>query len=199
MNALRARLRRDGRDVTAVAREAGLSRQAIYRMLDPSWDPLPAGFRAVARVLGVDPVALLSGASGIAVAEAVATLREAAGGDARAFERLPVQLSRPDVATATWQAAFGEVEQRLVLAAAAMAAVVWPGRRMAAWVAVRAPTLSPSTAFFFGVPGMPPERVVEATPEPMKRLNVFGAFSARRFADEERSAEPAARKVRRKT
>ncbi len=195
MNALRARLRRDGRDVTAVAREAGLSRQAIYRMLDPSWDPLPAGFRAVARVLGVDPVALLSGASGIAVAEAVATLREAAGGDARAFERLPMQLSRPDVATATWQAAFGEVEQRLVLAAAAAAAAVWPGRRMAAWVAVRAPTLSPSSAFFFGVPGLPPERVVEATPESMKRLNVFGVFSLRQFAAEE-LAEPAGRRPR---
>lgn len=92
------------------------------------------------------------------------------------------------MATATWQAAFGEVEQRLVLAAAAAAAAVWPGRRMAAWVAVRAPTLSPSTAFFFGAPGLAPERVVEATPEPLKRLNVFGVFSMRQFAGEEQRA-----------
>ncbi len=181
MNTVRELLRREGRDVASVAREAGLSRQAVYRMLDPAWDPFSAGFRAVARALGVDPVALLVEGSDAGLGQATATLREAARGDARAFELLP-SLVTPVSAARLAVAAASEPEQRVLVAAALVAQAIRPHDTLGAWIEGQMPTLSPTAAFFFGATWMSPERLVAATPEPMKRARVFGAYSLDDFS-----------------
>lgn len=45
--------------VSAVAKLAGISRQTIYNLLQPDFDPINPSVRKVARALGVDPLELI--------------------------------------------------------------------------------------------------------------------------------------------
>jgi hypothetical protein len=107
----------------------------------------------------------------------------ATAGDSRAFELLPARFVR-DQARAR-AAALGledPVPRRLAAAASEMAWALSPSARLRALTDLLARPLPPHHALFFGADSMSPELIVQATPEPLKKHGVFGAFSAEDFA-----------------
>lgn len=169
-------MEREGLTPTALARRAGLSRQAVYRLLDPAYDPFPQGFRRVAEVLGRPPELLVRSAVPETATRIEALLRAAAAADPRAFEVLPGALHVAGARDRLAVRPEGDSERRLLAAAAEYAYAVAPDLALRLWIDELASTLPPHLPFFFGARWMDAERIVSATPAPFARHLVFGAF-----------------------
>jgi transcriptional regulator with XRE-family HTH domain len=172
-----------GLSLTALAQRAGLSRQGLHRLLRQDAGVLPRGLEAVAEALGVDALSLLrSGERGEALWDRLAPLlRTAAQGAPRAFEELPALLRLP-AAPRDIPASLPQAEHQLLAAAGEMAQALWPRRWLPAFVARQAERVAPGQAFLFGLEMMTMERLASATPAPMRRQRVFGAFTLEDFA-----------------
>ena len=174
---IRQALRQKRMNTTDLAREVGVSRQAIYRLLKSGYQPLPLSVVKVARVLELEPwEMLLPGEDAEGQMAFVKLLEKAKIGEARAFELLPAHLSRdPSVG---WSYADGaDPTTHLLLAgAAAVANALWPGREIEAAVSFHSTRAGNGPAFMFRSKFMPPELVVERTPAPLRQQNVFGVF-----------------------
>ncbi len=85
--------------VAELARKAGVSRQTVYNLLQPEYDPISPGVRKIARALHVDPRDLLPGDDDLSVqaSKILDVLRAAARRkESRAFEVLPALLAEAD-------------------------------------------------------------------------------------------------------
>jgi transcriptional regulator with XRE-family HTH domain len=180
---VRSLARQKGLSLSHLARTAGISRQMLHNLLRPGFNPLVGSLQQLGVALGVDPLELLE-TSPMAPAgrpSLESTLKATLGGDARAFEMLPAllvnskaQVKLPDeldVPTA-WQ---------LLGAAAQMAYDLTDEvslKRLAAFCASNAGV---HNGFFFGLPLVSLQRLMEQTPEPMKKHRIFGAFSMEDF------------------
>lgn len=180
---IRSLARQRNMPLSHLARAAGISRQMLYNLLEPGFNPVPKSLHQLATALGVEPLELLESSS-LAPAgkpSLAETLQAALAGDARAFEMLPALLLqgkvRPglpdelDVPEA-WQ----------LLAAAAQTAFTLTGDAAMEQLAANGATRAKRhTGFFFGLPLVSLQRLVEQTPEPMKKHRVFGTFSTEDF------------------
>lgn len=178
---LRDILEERGLEVAALARRAGLSRQAAYRMLDASYQPFSEGFRAIARALEVDPSDLLAPRAR-AVDGAVALLHDAVKGDARAFEVLPSELAKLSTSELAHMEPVDCDELRLLTAAGEILHAHRPEpalrRLLDAW-SYRLPT---TRCFAFGARMLGLERLAARTPALLLRHGVMGAFDLADFA-----------------
>ncbi len=171
--------------VVELAARAGLSRQAIYKMLRSDFDPLSQGVRKVARAIGVDPIDLLPREDQPTgrIAEVLALVRRAAAEkDARAFEVLPAALAGLDPPSlAALHPGANPLEARLLAAAAAMAAELTSSATLRRFAESWGQTEDPSQGFFFGGPLADVDRSIASTPELLRRHRVFGGFSEEMF------------------
>jgi DNA-binding phage protein len=181
---LRALMAARGLDVSALAKSAGLSRQALYRFLDPAPRPFSRGFMAVAGALDVSPAALVldSGVCEVPWREVSGLAREAAKGEPRAFELLPACLSRAAAGGVGAEETLSPLEHQLVGAAAEVAVALVRHKHVLRDVAAaHGSQTEPGRAFFFAADLMTPERIVAATPGAMACHLVFGVFSMADF------------------
>ena len=170
--------------VLDLAERTGLSRQAIYKMLQTDFDPLSQGVRKVARAIEVDPTDLLPREDDptAQIAEVLALVhRAAAEKDARAFEVLPAALAALDPTSLARLHSKSDLEMRLLAAAAAMAAELTSNDNLGRLAESWGQTEDPYQGFFFGGPLADVERSVASTPEPLCRHRVFGSFSTDLF------------------
>jgi hypothetical protein len=171
-------------DLTALAKSAGLSRQAVHALLRPGRCPLSRGFVAVADALGVGPLALLrdTGDRKESWRELIELSRAAAAGEARAFELLPAVVREAAGRARAPEDGLAPVHHQLLAAAAEVALAIRPSDRLRQAAARHAAAVEPGRAFFFAAGLMSPERIVASTPAPMARHLVFGAFAMDDFA-----------------
>lgn len=170
-----------GLDVSALAKRSGLSRQAAYRMLDPAYEPFSEGFRAIARALEVDPADLVGPRSG-AVDEVSAVLKDAAQGDARAFEVLPAELARLSLRELERLAPADPDELRLLTAAGEILHAHRPEAALRGLLDTWSSRLAPTRCFAFGARVLGLERLAERSPALLLRHGVLGAFDLADFA-----------------
>jgi transcriptional regulator with XRE-family HTH domain len=181
---LESAMRGRGMGVMELAQRASVSRQTVYNLLRPDFDPLSPGIRKVAGALDVDPVDLLPRASDpTGGAGKVMRLLQAASGrkDARAFELLPAALAALDVAAVETLHPTTDAGIRVLGAAAAMAADLTSSGPLHSLAETLRRQEDPHQALFFGRGLADPVRVVEETPEPLRRHKVFGAFDTGLF------------------
>ena len=179
---IRSRMSELGFNMTRLASAAGLSRQSVYAILRPGYRPVATGVEALAVALGVEPLDLLRrDESDSGVVETAAWIRQSATGDPRAFEVLPAALlmTRPENLNSL--ALDTPVEHQLAACAADIAIALSGVRTLAAFAQRHSSMAEPNRAFFFGLAGMTPERIVQQTPAPMQRHLVFGAFDMLSF------------------
>jgi len=174
---IRQALRQKRMNATDLAREVGVSRQALYRLLKPGFRPLPQSVVKVARVLELEPwEMLLPGEDAEGQMAFKKLVGKAKNGNARAFELMPAYLSRDPNIGWSYAEEADPTTHLLLAAAAAVANALWPGREIEAAVSFHSTRAGNGPAFMFGSKFMPPELVVERTPVPMRRQNVFGVF-----------------------
>lgn len=166
--------------VGEVASMAGVSRQTVYNLLQPGYDPISPAIRKVARALQVDPQDLIPREDDLPVrtARILDVLRAAAHGrDSRAFEVLPALLSETDPGMLSSIRPSTDAEVRILGAAMAMAAELTgvPDLRSLAKALLRLE--DPHQALFFGKLSADPVAVIERTPAPLRPHRVFGAFT----------------------
>jgi len=174
---IRAALKRKRMSMTALATEAGVSRQALHRLMRPGFRPLPDSVVNVARVLDMEPADMLKATGECRKRQELEMLlNKAKAGDARAFELLPAHLSRdPDIGR-DFPTSNDATTHLLLAAAAAVAMVLRPGRRIKAAISYHSERAGTGRAYVFPSRFLPPELVVQRTPKPMRERNVFGAF-----------------------
>jgi lambda repressor-like predicted transcriptional regulator len=181
MNRVAQAMHERGLNPTALARRAGISRQALYRMLDPEYDPFPSGFRAVAAALATRPERLVTPLSTPALEEIKVLAHDAASGDARAFELLPAALSALTSFELHMLEEAPEPVRRLLVAAADVLATTTTREDLRPWIIAQAARLSGTLAVFFGGAWMDPERLVAVTPPVLARHKLYGAFDMDSF------------------
>jgi transcriptional regulator with XRE-family HTH domain len=166
-----------------LANRAGLSRQGLHRLLHGGHRPLANGLESLASALGVDALSLLCSSEAKASDwERIRPLLEAAaGGDPRAFEELPAAIDRPKK-PAGLPETLTPVQHQILAAAGELTAALWPRRWLPGFVAEHASQVPPTQAFLFGGEMIGLQRLDDATPEPMRRHRVFGAFRLADFA-----------------
>ncbi len=177
-----ARLR--GMSISDLASEAGLSRQAIYQMMKPGYQPVRSGLESVADVLELAAVDLLhrTDTRQDSIDAVVDTVETAASGDPRAFETLPACIL--DLRSRQ----YGDLDDMpaplpQLLAAAGQVALHLTGRKwLERFVARQSAWTRPELAFFYGGELMDVSRIVMLTPEPMAAHKVFGVFEMDAFA-----------------
>ena len=176
--AIRSLMKNQGLDMSALARRAGLSRQALYRFLKPDFTPLGDGFLAMTAALGVSPLCLLRDDEPRARdSQRIASLlQDAAHDDARAFEVLPANLLSA-LETGLHLPPLVPPAYQLLAAAAEVARHLSGDQRLDPLIALHRAEVEPNLAFFFGARAMSAERIIAMTPEPMQRHLVFGAFA----------------------
>jgi len=168
--------------VSALAARTGLSRQAIHHMLRPDYDPIPQGFREMARALGVTPRDLLGDERG-EVADARLLLADAAKGDARAFELLPAALlglgqdGREELTP---------MDPHARQLAAAAGEIAWTAKApdddaLRSWIDSLSATRSAGQAFVFGGAAPLTPQAVADTPDALRRHGVYGRFALADF------------------
>lgn len=170
--------------ISDLANEAGLSRQAIYQMMKPGYQPVRSGLESVAGVLDLAAVDLLDRTDTRQDSiEAVVDAVEAAGaGDPRAFETLPACIlelgSRHHSDLNDMPAPLPQL-----LAAAGQVALQLTGRKwLERFVSRQSSWTRPELAFFYGAELMDASRIVRLTPQPMAAHKVFGVFEMAAFA-----------------
>ena len=179
---IRTVLEDKGMSVTALARDTGLSRQAIHHLLKPGYRPMPESVTRVADALGLELAEMLMSNDGnVQSRELFANLvRKARKGNARAFELLPAHLSR-DPGLGRSLEDEDATTHVLLAAAAAVAAQLRPGRQIEAAVSYHSERAGSGTSYLFESKFEPVEAVINRTPEPMRTQLVFGAFKIEDF------------------
>jgi lambda repressor-like predicted transcriptional regulator len=190
---LRARMSELGLSVVDLAWATGLTRQTIHTLLREDFKPLAPSVELLATALALEPADLITrgpkprSRPAATVAELVA---RAAQGDARAFEVLPAALCQSSAIDL--QAAFGYPASRQLLAAAVDTALTLLDecredcalRLCQGRLAAMLKSLGrrrPRQAFLFDAGLLSQERLEAATPTPLKRHLVFGAFDLNSF------------------
>lgn len=187
MNALdvqkiRKAMRAKHMSVTDLARETGVSRQMLHRLLQPDYRPLAQSVVAIAGVLGLEPGDMLDQGDRGGLQTAFSDLlRKARDGNPRAFELLPAHMARDPNAGQRLGEDADATTHLLLAAAAAVADALHPRRDLVRAVSLHARHAGSGQAFFFRSKFMTPERAIEQTPDPMRRHNVFGAFDMEGF------------------
>jgi len=173
-----------GLGVKDLALAAGLSRQTVHALLRPGFRPLLPSVDAVAAVLGLDPAGMLRRSDdGASLDLSVGGLLSlSAAGNPRAFELLPARLISGEGTHMDYAGVEGCLYHQLLAAAAEMASSLVPSSHVSSMIPVHAHRVEPHRAFFFGRGLMSPDRIVQVTPEPLKKHQVFGAFSIDDFA-----------------
>jgi len=166
--------------VAEVARMAGVSRQTIYNLMQPGYDPISPGVRKVASALKVDPLDLIPRQDDVTVqtARILDVLRSAAARkESRAFEVLPALLAKADPALLTAIRPSNETEVRVLGAALAMAAELTGKAHLRSLAEALLRLEDPHQAIFFGKLPVDPVTIIERTPKPLRAHRVFGAFT----------------------
>ena len=171
-----------GMDISGLARSSGMSRQGVYRLLSKDYHPLGRGLQAVAAALGISPLTLLAGsADDVGGAEILQLVAQAAQGEPRAFELLPALLHQATPAAWSVLEQLSPLQHQLLAAAAELVGELTSSVEMVTFAAQHAQHREPGRAFFFASRFMPVERIMDETPEPMKRHLVFGSFNIDSF------------------
>jgi hypothetical protein len=182
-----------GLSVVDLAWATGLTRQTIHTLLREDFKPLPPSVDLLATALALEPADLISMGSkrrsrpAATVSELVA---RAAQGDARAFEVLPAALCQAPAIDL--QAALAFPASRQLLAAAVDTALTLleecvkdcSAHSCKGRLASMLRSLGrrrPSQVFLFDAGLLSKERLEAATPAPLKRHLVFGAFDLNSF------------------
>jgi transcriptional regulator with XRE-family HTH domain len=166
--------------VLELARRAGVSRQTVYNLLQPGYDPISPGVRKVARALHVDPRDLLPREDDLPVqaARILDVLRAAARRkESRAFEVLPALLAEADPGTLASIRPSTDAEVRVLGAASAMAAELTGQTHLGSLAEALLRLEDPHQALFFGRLSVDPVAVIERTPASLRTHRVFGAFT----------------------
>ncbi len=166
--------------VAEVARMAGVSRQAIYNLMQPGYDPISPGIRKVAAALKVDPLDLIPRQDDVAAqtARILDILRSAAARkESRAFEVLPALLAETDPDFLASIRPSGDTEVRVLGAALAMAAELTGKAQLRSLAEAFLRLEDPHQAIFFGKLLVDPVTIIEQTPKPLRAHRVFGAFT----------------------
>lgn len=170
--------------VSAVAKLAGISRQTIYNLLQPDFDPINPSVRKVARALGVDPLDLIPRQDDVteSASKVMDILCAAANRkESRAFEVLPALLTDTDPRVLLSIRPSNDSETRVLGAALAMAAEL-AGREDLNSLAKAIERLEdPNNAIFFGKLPLDPVTIIESTPKPLHKHRVFGSFTEELF------------------
>lgn len=171
-----------GFDVTSLAASAGLSRQGLHRLLRPDYEPFPRGFVSLANALGVTPQSILVTEEGKGNKENVYSLLElSAKGEPRAFELLPIALSRLSMRALRGLDVRQSLEHQLLAAAGEVANGARSTRILENFVHQHASECQTGRAFFFTYQMMDVERIIAVTPPAMKKHLVFGGFNEEDF------------------
>jgi transcriptional regulator with XRE-family HTH domain len=180
---LKELIKAKGLDISSLARMTGLSRQGLYRFLQADCQPLVKGFQTLADALDVSPVALLQEQNGEIEkwSEIKELLEQASMGEARAFEVLPWTVYSLSVEEFRRRDTLDSIQHRLLAAAAETACCLRPNKTLKKLILAALEFCEPNAAFFFSAHLMSAQRVVLATPLPMKKHLVFGAFDMRDF------------------
>ena len=165
-------------NVRGLTSRANLSRQGYYDMLKSDYQPFSKGIAAIARVLGVSPLDLLKEAESSA-SEIKKILAKAEKGDARSFEILPATLFA--LAIKDEQVPGMLPLQYRLFAAASEIVYVTTGQKKYKRLASKYTPGKNGRAFFFGADMMDASRILQKTPEPMRKHDVFGVFELEDF------------------
>ena len=166
--------------VAEVARMAGVSRQTIYNIMQPGYDPISPGVRKVASALKVDPLDLIPRQDDVSVQTATIldVLRAvAARKESRAFEVLPALLAEADPTLLTAIRPSNDTAVRVLGAALAMAAELTGKAHLRSLAEALLRLEDPHQAIFFGKLPVDPVTIIERTPKPLRAHRVFGAFT----------------------
>ena len=166
--------------VAEVARLAGVSRQTIYNLMQPGFDPISPGVRKIARALKVDPLDLIPRQDDVSVQAAMIldVLRSAASRkESRAFEVLPALLAEADPTLLPSIRPSNDTEVRVLGAALAMAAELTGKAHLRSLAEALLRLEDPHHAIFFGKLFVDPVTIIERTPKPLRAHRVFGAFT----------------------
>lgn len=169
-----------GVGVAELARKAGVSRQTVYNLLQPDFDPISPGVRKVARALQVDPRDLLPREDDLSIraAKILDVLRAAARRkESRAFEVLPALLAEADPDSVSSIRPSTDAEVRVLGAALAMAAGLTGKPHLDSLAEALLRLEDPHQALFFGKLSLDPVTIIERTPDPLRPHRVFGAFT----------------------
>jgi transcriptional regulator with XRE-family HTH domain len=182
-NAVRKLMEASGIGPSELARRSGLSRQAIYQMMKPGFQPLVRSVGSVSAALGVSPLGLLvdDDSSRSAEAELSTLVRGARQGNARAFELLPGALVKRRVVPRPVQDSEEPEVHQVLAAASALAYALTGDSHFHVLSRNHGGKARAGSALFFGSELMTPERILAMTPEPMRRHLVFGAFELADF------------------
>ncbi len=170
--------------VAEVARMAGVSRQTIYNIMQPGYDPISPGVRKVASALKVDPLDLIPRQDDVTVqtARILDVLRAAAARkESRAFEVLPALLAETEPGLLTAIRPSSDLEVRVLGAALAMAAELTGKAHLRSLAEALLRLEDPHQAIFFGKLAVDPVTIIERTPKPLRAHRVFGAFTEELF------------------
>ena len=181
---LRGRMAELDLRVTDVAALTGLSRQTIHTILKPGFDPIVQSVAVLSSALGLDLRDLLRGPGRQGRGESTIQelLDRSALGDARAFELLPAVLVSTVPLPVSLLLEGQPVHRQLGRAAAEVANLLSPCGPLRRLAALKESESRGCHGFFFGLDLMTPARIVQATPEPLSKHLVFGAFSIADFA-----------------
>ncbi len=166
--------------VAEVAATAGVSRQTVYNLMQPGYDPISPGVRKVARALKVDPLDLIPRQDDVTVqvARILDVLRAAAlRKESRAFEVLPALLAETDPGLLISIRPSNDTEVRILGAALAMAAELTGKAHLRSLAEALLLLEDPHQAIFFGKLSVDPVTIIERTPKPLRAHRVFGAFT----------------------
>lgn len=169
-----------GVGVAELARKAGVSRQTVYNLLQPNFDPISQGVRRVARALQVDPRDLLPREDDFSVqaSRILDVLRAAARRkESRAFEVLPALLAEANPDSVSSLRPSTDAEVRVLGAASAMAAGLTGKSHLRSLAEALLRLEDPNQALFFGRLAVDPIATIERTPDALRPHRVFGAFT----------------------
>jgi transcriptional regulator with XRE-family HTH domain len=167
-------MRAMGLTLSELASRTHLTRQTVYNILRPGYQPFSKGLISIAEVLGVHPLDLLKNHPD-ASREIPALVSQAAKGKARAFELLPAALFAAFADGTPVPGGYSQVQYRLLAAAAETVKAISGDIAFEKLAKVFLPDRT-GEAFFFGIGRMSPDRIVAMTPPPLKKHLVFGAF-----------------------
>jgi transcriptional regulator with XRE-family HTH domain len=170
--------------VKDLAALTGLSRQTIHALLRPGFRPLVPSVDTVALALGIEASLLLEVASAVTadIPGARQLLDRAVAGDARSFELLPALLATSHPIPSAMILESRDTHLQLARAAAEVANTLAPSPPLEALANLTRTSGRCFHGFFFGADLMSPERIVQLTPEPLRKHLVFGAFAMADFA-----------------
>jgi transcriptional regulator with XRE-family HTH domain len=174
-NRIRARSRERNLSFTELSRRVGISRQGLHRLTRPGYRPMPDSIARLAAVLDMEPWEMLQ-RSDSKLSDIAVLLDKARNGSPRAFELLPARLSARPEAYLHFHNETDVLKHRLLAAAAATANHLWPNQALIRAAETASENAGHQSVFIFHSPFIPLEILLNKTPEPMRRTQVFGIF-----------------------